>query len=399
MEMNWLENNYFLKGIVNTLEVLQDPVRIAAFDLDDTLIYRPINKNAKKWKILDSSLPEKIANLIAKKYVIVIFTNQRGMSENKKFDKISWRKAMDDFAQTMFEGVNNKPYYFAVYVAKRYDLYRKPNIGLWQQMKIDFMEEFNLSKIRISKKSFYVGDAAGRKRPSYYKKKIYKSPSKGDFSDTDRKFALNIGIKFLTPEEFFIPYTGEMEYKLCGVNPKELADKAKLNDYQFIPREKEMIVLIGPPGAGKTEFYKKYLKKHGYVHINRDTCKTQKKCMDLTEKALEEGKSVAIDNLNSTVISRMDYTSLAKKHGYKHIRALILKTDLEIAKHLNNVRHVYSNGKVDRVNNIIYNIYRLTYTKPITSEYFDVIEEVDFLFDPSFLNDPRWKKIFMRWSE
>ena len=36
--------------------------------------------------------------------------------------------------------------------------------------------------------SFYVGDAAGRKK---------------DFSDSDLKFAENIGITFYTPEEYF----------------------------------------------------------------------------------------------------------------------------------------------------------------------------------------------------
>lgn len=38
--------------------------------------------------------------------------------------------------------------------------------------------------------SFFVGDAAGRQ---------YKN-QKSDFSSTDRKLALNIGIPFMTPE-------------------------------------------------------------------------------------------------------------------------------------------------------------------------------------------------------
>jgi bifunctional polynucleotide phosphatase/kinase len=41
---------------------------------------------------------------------------------------------------------------------------------------------------RIS--SFFVGDAAGRQYPG----------RKSDFSSTDRKWALNIGIPFFTPE-------------------------------------------------------------------------------------------------------------------------------------------------------------------------------------------------------
>jgi bifunctional polynucleotide phosphatase/kinase len=38
--------------------------------------------------------------------------------------------------------------------------------------------------------SFFVGDAAGRQY----------SRNKSDFSSTDRKWALNVGIPFLTPE-------------------------------------------------------------------------------------------------------------------------------------------------------------------------------------------------------
>jgi bifunctional polynucleotide phosphatase/kinase len=38
--------------------------------------------------------------------------------------------------------------------------------------------------------SFYVGDAAGRA---------------GDFASTDRKFALNVGVQFYTPEVGLIP--------------------------------------------------------------------------------------------------------------------------------------------------------------------------------------------------
>ncbi|KAH0852729.1 hypothetical protein HID58_090796 [Brassica napus] len=65
------------------------------------------------------------------------------------------------------------------------DLYRKPKPGMWQLMK----KHFN-SGIEIDMdKSFYVGDAAGRK---------------GDHSDADIKFAQANGLKFFTPEEYFI---------------------------------------------------------------------------------------------------------------------------------------------------------------------------------------------------
>ncbi|CAH8358256.1 unnamed protein product [Eruca vesicaria subsp. sativa] len=65
------------------------------------------------------------------------------------------------------------------------DLYRKPKTGMWQFMK----KHFNSGNEIDMDKSFYVGDATG---------------SKGDHSDADIKFAEANGLKFYTPEEYFI---------------------------------------------------------------------------------------------------------------------------------------------------------------------------------------------------
>lgn len=402
--MNWSETNSYLKGIWNKLDELPNPTRVAAFDLDDTIICRPKAKSANnKWSLIDKSIIDKITDLVNNDYIIVIFSNQSGMGSRKDFDKPKWRKAMDDLAKILTSRVDNWQFYFAVYVAKVHDLYRKPNIGMWELMKSDLREEFNLNKIPISKKSFFVGDAAGRISASPFKKRIYPSSSKGDFSDTDRKFALNIGITFLTPEDFLLKDPPKLKFKLEGVNPKELMNNIleleSNSEYKFKPRKKEMIIMVGFPGSGKTQFVKKYVKPHGYVHVNQDTCKTKAKCISMVSDAVEKGKSVVIDNTNPDVLTRMAYTSLAKDHGYKHIRAIVMNTDPEIAKHLNNVRHVYSNGLVPKITDIVYNIFKKNYVKPQKSEYFDLIENVDFVLDSDNFDDPMWKKIFLRWSE
>ena len=144
----------------------------------------------------------------------------------------------------------------------------------------------------------------------------------------------------------------KVEYTLLGINPKQFIKTITDTSYDFEPRKKEMIIMVGPPGAGKSDFVKKYILPEKYIHINRDTCKTKAKCLTLTKAALEKNKSVVIDNTNPDVLSRMEYTSLAQEYDYKHIRAIIMNTDIGIAKHLNNVRHVYSNGSVPKINNI-----------------------------------------------
>lgn len=68
------------------------------------------------------------------------------------------------------------------------DEYRKPGTKMWDLL------ESNNGGIKIDKKkSFYCGDAAGRKTATHK-----------DHSDSDLKFGLNVGIEFLTPENLYL---------------------------------------------------------------------------------------------------------------------------------------------------------------------------------------------------
>ena len=66
--------------------------------------------------------------------------------------------------------------------------------------------------------SFFVGDAAGRVqgwRAGYPK----------DFSDSDRKFALNAEIAFYTPEAFFRGEAEATKFVLSGFDPRPLRNQ------------------------------------------------------------------------------------------------------------------------------------------------------------------------------
>jgi bifunctional polynucleotide phosphatase/kinase len=78
---------------------------------------------------------------------------------------------------------------FTIYVACANDIYRKPRIGMWEEMSKDAGFPINM------KNSYLVGDAAGRNK---------------DHSDSDIHFCENLGIKFFTPEEFFLGDRGQI---------------------------------------------------------------------------------------------------------------------------------------------------------------------------------------------
>jgi bifunctional polynucleotide phosphatase/kinase len=80
--------------------------------------------------------------------------------------------------------------------------YRKPYIGMWNRL----VEQEN-GDVKIDKaKSFYVGDAAGRIRTD--------KRSKPDHSKADRLFAINAGLNFMLPENFFLKSKETEPYEL-----------------------------------------------------------------------------------------------------------------------------------------------------------------------------------------
>lgn len=86
-----------------------------------------------------------------------------------------------------------------MFVSTHLDKYRKPSIYFWKVF------ENNLNIPIDYSESFYCGDCAGRK--------CNPTSKLADLKDSDFKFALNIGIKFLTPEEIFMPNNSKLSQR------------------------------------------------------------------------------------------------------------------------------------------------------------------------------------------
>lgn len=138
--------------------------KVAAFDLDDTLIKSTagkFTKSATGWKWWDPHVPDKLKELDSKGYQIVILTNQSAISlkndpKSLQKDKASYRNFKDQLTAVLRQ--LNLP--INVFAATEKDQYRKPREGMWKEMleELDFDE---VTKVDLAE-SFFVGDAAGR---------------------------------------------------------------------------------------------------------------------------------------------------------------------------------------------------------------------------------------------
>mmetsp|Transcript_24779 Transcript_24779/g.58992 ORF Transcript_24779/g.58992 Transcript_24779/m.58992 type:complete len:327 (+) Transcript_24779:447-1427(+) len=156
--------------------------KIAAFDLDGTIVAtdsgRDLPVNSSDWRLYNPDVPNKMKRCLDEGFSLVIFSNQGTIKSALDGKAASNSKNRVD--QILLKiGLPVQ-----VFFATQKDEYRKPNTGMWEFM----VSHCNCGLQPDLSKSFYVGDFAGRSN---------------DKADSDREFARRVGIKFLTPEEFF----------------------------------------------------------------------------------------------------------------------------------------------------------------------------------------------------
>ena len=129
-----------------------------AFDIDGTLV-SPSN-------ILLPNVKDILSNIYKQGKNIVLISNQK----RRKIGDPKLKEKLEKIASQL-----DIP--FIAFCAREEDEYRKPNVGI-----------INLIPESYGDIELYIGDAAGRK---------------GDHSDDDLKFAENVGVEFMVPEEYF----------------------------------------------------------------------------------------------------------------------------------------------------------------------------------------------------
>ncbi|KAI9569087.1 polynucleotide kinase 3 phosphatase-domain-containing protein [Boletus coccyginus] len=350
--------------------------RVALFDLDGTVIKWSGRKRGKGTKALEwewwrQSVPGKLKELYQDGYAIVLISNQAIYAAALR----DWKKKIPLIA----DALPDVPFHIFAACAK--DGYRKPMPGMWYELERIFKEQH----VDIDKKAaFFVGDAAGREH---------------DFASTDRKWAINIGIQFHTPEEYFLGLP-RAPYKLPGFHVSSLPKTIDLlspptAEIIPVPPKTELVLLIGFPCLGKSSFYRRHFVPAGYVHVNQDTLGTRQKCLKAAEEALVASKSCVIDNTNRSTVTRKCYVDLAKKVGVR-VRCFVFEGSIELAWH-NNLYRAYnqppSNGTQPQREILPYQAFssfRENYEEPRTNEGFSEVIKVNWVFEGDEEARQRW---------
>lgn len=312
--------------------------KIAAFDLDFTLVEpksgAKFPKDENDWKLSYDNIKNKLNELYKSGFCVIIFSNQKGLSSGKFSSPDVWIKKIKLIGEHL-----KIP--FRCFASIDSDIYRKPFPTLFN----------NLTKnININSLSFFCGDAAGRKN---------------DFSDTDRKFAVNCGLKFKVPEELFNNETVVLPAINYGVDFTTLNKNASKTTFK--PANKEMIIMVGFPGSGKSSFVQNTLIDNGYKRINMDSLKTKAKCVKECERQLADNKNVVIDNTNPSTETRKIYIDLAKKYKFS-VRVVKIDCPLEVAIHNTYYRSFINNGDIGHIPMVVYHKYKKVYEEPNNNE-------------------------------
>ncbi|CAB11157.2 DNA kinase/phosphatase Pnk1 [Schizosaccharomyces pombe] len=330
---------------------LKKTKKFIAFDLDGTLIKtksgRVFSKDAADWTWWHPSVVPKLKALYQDNYSLVIFSNQNGIPRKPSAGHTFQMKI-----RAIFESLDLP---IVLYAAILKDKFRKPLTGMWNSFLKDVNRSIDLSFIK------YVGDAAGRP---------------GDHNSTDLKFAENIGIKFETPEQFFLGHSF-VPPNFESFHPKNyLVRNSSSHPYHFKKSEhQEIVVLVGFPSSGKSTLAESQIVTQGYERVNQDILKTKSKCIKAAIEALKKEKSVVIDNTNPTIESRKMWIDIAQEFEIP-IRCIHLQSSEELARHNNVFRYIHHNQK--QLPEIAFNSFKSRFQMPTVEEGFTNVEEVPF---------------------
>ena len=284
--------------------------KMAGFDYDWTLVKpkgeRTFPKDINDWEFLYDNIPNFIKECYEKNCMVVIFTNQ---TKPWKCDQIK---------------LILEPLQIPMFIVTSLDKSQhKPNPYMFHE----FIKDNTIDK----QNSFYIGDALGRK---------------GDWSNSDKLFAKNIGISYFSPETTF------------HIKEEIHIPIIKLSD------DFEIIIMVGYPGSGKTTIAEHIKKQNNnYTIISGDIFKNPLKMINYSKQFLNIS-SIIFDSTNSSKKKRQMYIEFAKQNNYS-VKCLYISTSMDISYKRNKCR-----DDKQQVPRIAFNVYKKYFEMPDESEGF-----------------------------
>nr|POE85563.1 bifunctional polynucleotide phosphatase/kinase [Quercus suber] len=354
------------------------PVKVAAFDFDDTLI---TSKSGSKfargpddWKWWNAIVPSRLKELDAQGYALVVISNQGAVSlrSDAKSPK-DGMKSLTTFKAKVAAVLNALDLPITVYASTGNDPYRKPRTGMWDQMLHDY--QLTQNGDLDHDQCIFVGDAAGREADKAM-------GTKKDHACSDRNLATNVGIPFQTPEEYFLhepprSYIQTFDPRLY-IDALDVTDSGVLTPPFIKKHDTDIVLFCGSPGAGKSTFYKKHLQPLGYVRINQDTLKSRDKCLKVASQSLQDGVGVTVDNTNADIETRAAWVALARKFNLP-IRLVHFTTPAKLSEH----NDAFNPEKRVQLPRMAFSSFASRYREPKLEEGFEDITIVDFKRSPS----------------
>ncbi|KAL2355708.1 polynucleotide kinase 3 phosphatase-domain-containing protein [Cryomyces antarcticus] len=372
--------------------------RVVGLDFDSTLISpasgKKFGRDALDWKWWHSSVPGTIKSLARDGHLIVVMSNQGGISLNGGSKTLKMdQKRLSDFKGKVAAVLAQLDIPITVYAATGRDQYRKPRTGMWQQLIKDY--EVEPADSVDLENSVFVGDAAGRLGSM-------NNGAAKDHSCSDRDFASNVGIDFKTPEEFFLgeqpkPFVRLFDpAKYLVEATTMLTDAASLRFARLNPLD--LVLFCGSPGAGKSTLYWQHLKPLGYERVNQDVLKTRDRCMKNAVELISNGSPVVVDNTNADPDTRSQWINLAKRLDVP-IRCILFTADPRLCEHNDTVRALnvtlMNPEKRTLLPKIAFAGFLSRYREPSLQEGFQDITKVDFKFEGSEEQQKVWRKFWI----
>ncbi|TKX22891.1 hypothetical protein C1H76_4926 [Elsinoe australis] len=359
------------------------PRRLALFDFDSTLVVAKSGKKfargAGDWTWWHSSVEPRLKKLVEEGYLVCIISNQAGLKvpdPKAKAPASALNKKVSDWKQKVKAVLETLDLPITLYAARDHDLYRKPRIGMWEQLVKD--HDLSIEDIDMAG-SIFVGDAGGR---------VASLNGNKDFSCSDRDLAANIGIPYMTPEEYFLheeprPWirTFDPSKYLSTINDSQ-TDTSPIT---FTKRnDLDLVLFVGSPGAGKSSFFRRHLEPLGYHRVNQDTLGSRDRCLRLAASHLTAGQSVAVDNTNADLDVRSHWFALAEKHNVP-VRCVHFTAPTKLCEHNDTVRALGGESvnpeKRTLLPKVAFTGFSARYREPDVKEGFQDIVKVDFKFE------------------